>query len=332
MAKTDKEVVTGSSRCPGSPLGEALASLWRNAHVVFRVCLALMSLVILVLVDTTPDAGVVYAILPVLAAGGLAALQAGIAAGESRRASRDQRETSMKLAKYQWSKDLEMWNLANAYNTPQSQMQRFKDAGLNPNLIYGQGNSGNAAQAMPKFQAPTLRYDYPVPDFVGAMTAFQDIRIKQAQIDNLKEQNKVIETKALADRYMYDYGLSAKTMSLQERYKQDVIKTDLSKGILPYQLEFAAGKNRQQTEAIRKLVAETRYKDLQSDWYVGDILSKMGANLVRMMPGRTGKNLGRGIPRSTSMSQGNFNRTTRDVSRGKLPIYMRETFPKGYKY
>lgn len=31
----------------------------------------------------------------------------------------------------------------NAYNTPSAQMQRFEDAGLNPNLVYGLGNNGN---------------------------------------------------------------------------------------------------------------------------------------------------------------------------------------------
>lgn len=31
----------------------------------------------------------------------------------------------------------------NAYNTPAAQMQRFSDAGLNPNLIYGLGSNGN---------------------------------------------------------------------------------------------------------------------------------------------------------------------------------------------
>lgn len=31
----------------------------------------------------------------------------------------------------------------NAYNTPANQMQRFAEAGLNPNLVYGLGNNGN---------------------------------------------------------------------------------------------------------------------------------------------------------------------------------------------
>lgn len=39
--------------------------------------------------------------------------------------------------KQQW----EMWHANNSYNHPASQMQRYLEAGLNPNLIYGQSNT-----------------------------------------------------------------------------------------------------------------------------------------------------------------------------------------------
>ena len=38
----------------------------------------------------------------------------------------------------------ELFDYQNAYNTPAKQMQRLKEAGLNPALMYGQGNTGNA--------------------------------------------------------------------------------------------------------------------------------------------------------------------------------------------
>lgn len=49
--------------------------------------------------------------------------------------------------------NLDMWNLQNEYNSPQSQMQRYIEAGLNPNLIYSQGTNGNNASA-PQKSAP----------------------------------------------------------------------------------------------------------------------------------------------------------------------------------
>jgi hypothetical protein len=38
----------------------------------------------------------------------------------------------------------ELFDYQNAYNTPAKQMERLKQAGLNPALMYGQGNTGNA--------------------------------------------------------------------------------------------------------------------------------------------------------------------------------------------
>lgn len=43
--------------------------------------------------------------------------------------------------------EIDMWNLQNAYNTPAAQMERFKEAGLNPMLAYTQGSNGNASSA-----------------------------------------------------------------------------------------------------------------------------------------------------------------------------------------
>jgi len=91
-----------------------------------------------------------------LGTGGQIALQGGfdMASGIvgnlfQKRNIRLQKDANLELANYAYDKDLEQWHLQNQYNTPQAQMTRFKQAGLNPNLIYGQGNAGNAS-ASPK--------------------------------------------------------------------------------------------------------------------------------------------------------------------------------------
>lgn len=65
-----------------------------------------------------------------------------------------------KMADYEFSNNLKMWNLQNAYNSPSQQMKRLKDAGLNPNLVYGNGAVGNTSGGtLPQYHAPTLDYN-----------------------------------------------------------------------------------------------------------------------------------------------------------------------------
>lgn len=96
------------------------------------------------------------------------------------------------------------WDIENAYNSPAAQMERFKAAGLNPNLIYGQQNSGgavNAATMQSDTQgkadmAPAQRGEWnpkaPQFDFGGIATAFSDTRMKAAQTNNLEKQGELI--------------------------------------------------------------------------------------------------------------------------------------------
>ena len=59
--------------------------------------------------------------------------------------NRELAEQQNNLNVEQWYRErqaaLEDWNRENAYNSPAAQMQRYRDAGLNPNLIYGQSNT-----------------------------------------------------------------------------------------------------------------------------------------------------------------------------------------------
>ena len=50
--------------------------------------------------------------------------------------------------------NLELWKLTNEYNSPAAQIARYQDAGLNPNLIYGQSNEASSPASA---SAPTFR-------------------------------------------------------------------------------------------------------------------------------------------------------------------------------
>ena len=96
------------------------------------------------------------------------------------------------MAAYQYSKDLEMWNRGNVYNSPLAQMDRLKAAGLNPNMVYGSGSAaGMAAGQLPRYNAPTLDYNYiPPVDIPSVISAFQNFRLGNAQIRNAEEIGK----------------------------------------------------------------------------------------------------------------------------------------------
>lgn len=83
------------------------------------------------------------------------------------------------------------WNRTNEYNSPSSQMARYRDAGLNPNLIYGQQNTAEAVRS-----TNTAPWNPRAPNIdiqAGpAVSAYFDTRLKEAQYDNLKTQNTVL--------------------------------------------------------------------------------------------------------------------------------------------
>jgi len=73
--------------------------------------------------------------------------------------NKQQQNAAQKSYDMQRRDALSDWKMNNEYNSPQAQMQRFKDAGLNPNLIYGQTNTAQPVRSTnydtPKLEVPT---------------------------------------------------------------------------------------------------------------------------------------------------------------------------------
>ncbi|MFV1885011.1 MAG: hypothetical protein ACMZ7B_11025 [Balneola sp.] len=114
-------------------------------------------------------------------------------------------KANRELAEYQFSKNLEMWHLQNQYNSPAEQMQRFQNAGLNPNLIYGQGTPGNANSA-PQYQAPREDYNYKaeqIPNLAESMS----LALMQSQTALQFAQSKKIEAETEVISGTKDYTI-----------------------------------------------------------------------------------------------------------------------------
>lgn len=106
-----------------------------------------------------------------------------------------QRETNLQNKK--WAD--ESWDKTNAYNTPAMQMARFKEAGLNPHLIYGQG-SEVGQQPATSGKAPevnVLPSDTTVNEIgqsaFNAAQSYVANKLQQTQINNMEKQNSLID-------------------------------------------------------------------------------------------------------------------------------------------
>lgn len=97
---------------------------------------------------------------------------------------------SMKMAEFQNQKNVEMWNMQNQYNSPAQQMLRLNEAGLNPNLVYGNGSvTGNTSSHIPEYQAPKPDFHstpFQLPNVLSVLSAFQDLQIKKSQTQSIE--------------------------------------------------------------------------------------------------------------------------------------------------
>lgn len=121
-------------------------------------------------------------------------------------------------AELAYQRSIEEWNRQNLYNSPEQQMLRYSEAGLNPNLIYGQGNSGNASSP-PSYQPARQQYDYQAPNYGSAIQTvvptlmqvgswIQQMRLGQAEI-----QAKTTATQR--SQQMIDYLLQSNPNALK---------------------------------------------------------------------------------------------------------------------
>lgn len=95
-----------------------------------------------------------------------------------------------RLANQAYEKELEMWNRANVYNSPVEQMKRLKEAGLNPNLVYGSGAGQSQAVNLPKYQRADANFNFDPVNIMSVLGGYQDVKLKQAQADNVAEQTE----------------------------------------------------------------------------------------------------------------------------------------------
>lgn len=123
-----------------------------------------------------------------------------IGAASQARQNRLSREYNLQMYDRQRQDALVDWERNNAYNSPQAQMARLRDAGLNPNLVYGQGAVANSSMAPRAVDADAWRPEAFKPDLNGvgnSLAQIYDIKLREAQTSQTEALTKVATQEAI---------------------------------------------------------------------------------------------------------------------------------------
>lgn len=200
--------------------------------------------------------------LPALAAASLISAGASVASTAGNAAStaannKKSRRFAEKMYARQRADALSDWERENAYNSPAAQMERLRAAGLNPNLVYGNGATAEGGSVRSS-QAPHWSPEAPQIDLSGIGTElgrYHQIRLQGAQIDNLAAAKAVQEQDAL---------LRASQINLTNAQAAKVgQETEIGKSTLSRSEEIAQTSLDAMKAGLQKTITDTRFTEHQ---------------------------------------------------------------------
>lgn len=159
-----------------------------------------------------------------------------------------------------YQRQLAMWNRTNEYNSPTNQMKRLQEAGLNPNLVYGNGAVANVSGPGPRYEPPQIRPI--VPDLGGSAATAQNValmglQMKQAQanIEQVEAQTQYTKMRTLSEGF--NQGLTTiKTKTGESNLAQ-------MEKLQPYQYEIQKSKNWQEQAKTEVLIQQLKNMSAQ---------------------------------------------------------------------
>lgn len=174
----------------------------------------------------------------------------------------------------------------NQYNSPHEQMLRYAEAGLNPNLIYGQGSPGNQSQP--------VQYDVP---FIDPM-ALKNKAMALELMDQQKRQNEANIGLTYSKQFNEDYKaivsrfkgleMSSKSPYFGEmaKYSRDAQKLRLRQTLADISNKKATLLNLQMDNQIKQQIQSEKafYKKMREDLGIekGDnIIFRGGASMFQ---------------------------------------------------
>ena len=165
------------------------------------------------------------------------------------------RQFAEKMYNTQRSDALADWRMQNEYNSPESQMARLKNAGLNPNLVYGNGAEATSPSMPRAASAPTWAPHAPQIDLSGVGQGLMmgiDMKVRQAQFDNLQMQRELMEQEK-KNKEAQEFKTYADTLLSGSR--RDLTDTEVQlKGV---DLNYASQLKQMSLEGMRASINKT---------------------------------------------------------------------------
>lgn len=174
------------------------------------------------------------------------------------------RDYNLNLAKQQNQWNLDQWNRENEYNTPFAQMARYKAAGLNPDLIYGQPNLSAASPDMTAGEAGTPMDYSPVangPTIGEAASIAANARLTNAQAKLAESQADKVNAETIGQTINNDW--LPKLLKGQIEINDAEVKDKLaSAGLKGKQIDVAVEQIKVMQQSVRE--SQQKINDLQS--------------------------------------------------------------------
>lgn len=176
------------------------------------------------------------------------------------------REYNLNLAKMQNQWNIEQWNRENAYNSPAAQMARYKAAGLNSDLIYGQQN---LSAASPEMTAGEGSQPTDVSNLANKRT-IGDIAAQASQTRLTNAQAKLAESQAKKT------DSDTEGQNITNAWLPDLLKGDVDvKSADVRQKLSAAGLNDKQIEVATEQIKVMQQSVKESQKKIEDLQSQM---------------------------------------------------------
>lgn len=191
-----------------------------------------------------------------------------------------------KFSREMWDKqgqrEIDYWKMQNAYNDPSAQMSRLKDAGLNPNLVYGNGADTQSNLPSPSSPMAPPRYNVPNIDIQGVVQSALATQQAEANIARTKAETRSIDSRTAGTEFQNQLNNMIGIDQMANRYNSEVatLQTKEAKALHEYnawqagafQGQPSDSKNSPIAKAIKAGYDQT-LQTLQNSKKTGDIMS-----------------------------------------------------------